>query len=121
MMKKQAGMSFFGFIIVAILVGLTAITALTVLPAYIEYFSIKQAVATVVNQNSGATPAVIRESYSKHAIISDIKSVTPQDLLVSQAGGITTVRVDYEKVVPLVGNISFLLQFEVESSSGASN
>ncbi|WP_157670406.1 DUF4845 domain-containing protein [Chitinibacter sp. GC72] len=120
-MKKQAGLSFFGFIFIAMAVAMALITAFKVVPTYIEYFNIKQAVATVVNQNSGAAPAVIRNSYSKHVEISDIDSVSPQDLLVTQVGGTTTVRADYEKVVPLVGNVSLLFQFEVESSTGSSN
>lgn len=119
MMKKQAGLSFFGFIIIAMAVAMALITAFKVVPTYIEYFNIKQAITTVVNQNSGAAPAAIRDAYSKHAQISDIQAVNPTDLLVTQVGGTTTVRADYEKVVPLVGNVSLLFQFEVESSSGA--
>jgi hypothetical protein len=121
-MKKQQGLSFFGFIIVAMAVAMGLITAFKVVPTYIEYFNIKQAISTVVKQNSGAAPAVIRESYSKHAQISDIKAVNPEDLLVTQVGGSTIVTADYEKVVPLVGNVSLLFQFNVESnSSGSSN
>ncbi|WP_373975061.1 DUF4845 domain-containing protein [Chitinibacter sp. SCUT-21] len=118
-MRKQQGLSFFGFIIVAMAVAMALITAFKVVPTYIEYFNIKQAIATVVSQNSGASPAVIRDSYSKHAQISDIEAVNPEDLLINQVGGSTIVTANYEKVVPLVANVSLLFQFDVESSSAA--
>ncbi|WP_273432549.1 DUF4845 domain-containing protein [Chitinibacter tainanensis] len=118
-MHTQRGLSFFGFIIIAMAVAMAMITAFKVVPAYIEYFNVKQAVTTVVKQNAGATPAVLRESYSRHAEISDIKAVGPADLVISQVGGSTVIRADYEKVVPLVANVSFLFQFQVEQSSGA--
>jgi Domain of unknown function (DUF4845) len=120
-MKKQQGLSFFGFIIIAMAVAMALITAFKVVPTYIEYFNIKQAISTVVKQSSGATPAAIRDSYSKHAQISDIQAVQPNDLLVTQVGGSTIVRADYEKVVPLVANISLLFQFSVESNSSGSS
>ncbi|WP_410497979.1 DUF4845 domain-containing protein [Chitinibacter sp. S2-10] len=119
MMQKQKGMSFFGFIIIAMVVGMAVVVAFKVLPTYIEYFNIKKAMNTVASQNAGATPAAIREAYSKHAMISDIESVDAQGLQISQVGGNTTIQASYEKVVPLVANISFLFQFEVEANSAS--
>ncbi|WP_047396379.1 DUF4845 domain-containing protein [Chitinibacter sp. ZOR0017] len=118
-MHKQRGLSFFGFIIVAMAVAMAMITAFKVVPAYIEYFNIKQAVTTIAKQNTGSTPAAIRDAYARHADISNIKAVTPADLVINQVGGSTVIRADYEKVVPLVANVSFLFQFQVEQSSGA--
>ncbi|QLI80211.1 DUF4845 domain-containing protein [Chitinibacter fontanus] len=118
-MKKQLGLSFFGFIIVAMFVAVALITAFKVVPTYIEYFNIKQAVSTILNQNSGATPQAIRDAFARHADISEIHAVKPADLLITQTGGVTTVRADYEKVVPLVANVSFLFQFEIEKKSGS--
>ncbi|WP_051259107.1 DUF4845 domain-containing protein [Chitinibacter tainanensis] len=118
-MHKQRGLSFFGFIIVAMVVAMAMITAFRVAPAYIEYFNIKQAITAIVKQNAGSTPAALREAFSRHAQISEIKAVSGDDLAITQVGGSTIIRADYEKVVPLVANVSFLFQFQVEQSSGA--
>ncbi|QLG87960.1 DUF4845 domain-containing protein [Chitinibacter bivalviorum] len=117
MMKKQQGLSFFGFIIVAMAVAMALITAFKVVPTYIEYFNIKQALTTIAKQNSGATPAAIRESYVRHADISNIHAIKPEDLIITQVAGRTVIRTDYEQVVPLVANVSFLFQFSIETSS----
>jgi Tfp pilus assembly major pilin PilA len=119
-MKKQQGLSFVGFIIVAMAVAMALITAFKVVPTYVEYFNVQQALASVAKQNNGATTQVIKEAYARHADISNISAVKPEDLIITQVGGRTVIRADYEKVVPLVANVSFLFQFEVEKSSSGS-
>lgn len=119
-MKKQQGLSFFGFIIVAIVVAAAAITAFRVVPAYTQYFSIKSTIARLAKDSVGLPPATIRESFSKSADIGYIKDVSDKDLKIVQTGGVTQIAVDYEKVVPLVANISLLLEFSISESSGKS-
>ncbi|GGP27399.1 DUF4845 domain-containing protein [Silvimonas amylolytica] len=119
-MRKQAGLSFFGFVIVAIVVAAVAVTAFKAVPAWIEYFNVQKTISTLVKEEAGASPADIRASFSRHSQISDMDSVKPEDLKISQGGGVTTISVSYERVVPLVGNCSLLFTFDVSKSSGAS-
>ncbi|GGP19826.1 DUF4845 domain-containing protein [Silvimonas iriomotensis] len=119
-MRKQAGLSFFGFILVAIVVAAAAVTFFKVVPAWVEYFNIEKTITTLAKEEAGASPADIRSSFSKHAQINDMDSVKPEDLKISQAGGITTISVSYERVVPLIGNCSLLFAFDVYKTSGAS-
>src|SRR5471030_2009956 len=98
-MKKQQGMSFFGFIIVAIVVAAAAITGFKVVPAYTQYFSIKSTVSRLAKDSAGISPATIRESFSKSANIGYINDVYDKDLKITQVGGVTRIAVDYEKVV----------------------
>ncbi|SFN12290.1 protein of unknown function [Formivibrio citricus] len=119
-MKKQQGLSFFGFIIVAIFVAAAAVTFFKVVPVYNQYFSAKSTIARLAKESAGQTPAAIRESFSKNAQIGYIDDVKPQDLKVIQAGGVTRIVVEYEKVVPLVANISLLFDFRIDESSGKS-
>ncbi|GLS03260.1 hypothetical protein GCM10007860_04030 [Chitiniphilus shinanonensis] len=119
-MRKQSGLSFVGFIMIAILVALAAITFFKVIPAYVEYFSVKSTLKTLVREHAAEPPSAIRESYMRHANISNIQSVQPQDLVIVQTGGRTTISASYEKVVPLVANVSLLFDFETQAVSGSS-
>lgn len=119
-MKKQQGLSFFGFIIVAIVVAAAALTGFKVVPAYTQYFSIKSTIARLAKESGSATPTSIRESFSKSAEIGYITDVSSKDLKIAQIGGITRIAVEYEKVVPLVANISLLLDFNIDEASGKS-
>lgn len=117
-MKKQLGLSFFGFVIVAVFVAAAAITFFKVVPVYNQYFSAKSAIARLAKDSPGLPPATIRESFSKNAQIGYIEDVKPQDLKIIQAGGVTRIVVEYEKVVPLVANVSLLFDFRIDESSG---
>ncbi|MDR3428333.1 MULTISPECIES: DUF4845 domain-containing protein [Silvimonas] len=118
-MRKQSGLSFIGFIIIAMVVGAAAVTFFKVIPAWVEYFNIQKTLATLVKEEAGSTPEQIRASYSKHAQINDTDSVKPQDLVIVQSGGVTTISASYERVVPLMGNASLLFAFDAEKSSAS--
>ena len=118
-MRKQQGLSFFGFIIVAMVVAFVAITFFKAVPAYVEYFNIKKTVKTLVKEEAGQPPADIRSSFSKHAQIDDIESVQPADLQISNVAGTTMISASYQRTVPLVANISLLFTFDVRETSGA--
>lgn len=119
-MKKQHGLSLFGFILIAILVAAAAVTFFRVVPAYSQYFSIKSTISRLVKDSAGQTPAAIRETFSKNAQIGYIEDVKPQDLKITQVGNVTRISVAYEKVVPLVANVSLLFDFRIDESSGKS-
>ncbi len=119
-MKKQLGMSFFGFIIVAMAVAMALIVAFSVVPTYTQYFSIKNTVEKLAKNSAGQTPDAIRESFGKEAQIGYITDITGKDLVITQVGGRTNISANYEKVVPLVANVSLLFDFQIEKSSGAS-
>lgn len=119
-MKKQLGLSFFGFIVVAVFVAAAAITVFKVVPTYTQYFSVKSTITRLAKESAGQSQAVIRESFAKNAQIGYINDVKPEDLRVIQIGGVTRIVVEYEKVVPLVANVSLLFNFKIDESSGKS-
>ena len=119
-MKKQFGMSFVGFIIIAMAVAMALIIAFSVVPTYTQYFSIKNTVEKLARNSAGQTPDAIRESFSKEAQIGYIDHITAKDLVITQVGGKTIIVANYERVVALVANVSLLFDFQIEKSSGAS-
>ncbi|KPC52983.1 DUF4845 domain-containing protein [Amantichitinum ursilacus] len=118
-MRKQQGLSFFGFIIVAVFVAAVAVTFFKVIPAYVEYFNIKKTIKTIAKEGAGQPPAEVRKSFSRHAQIDDIESVQATDLQIQQTGGVMNVSVSYQRTVPLVANISLLFNFDIYENSGA--
>ncbi|WP_028455688.1 DUF4845 domain-containing protein [Chitinilyticum litopenaei] len=115
-MNKQQGVSFFGFIIIAIFVAFAAILGFKMVPAYMEFFSVKKAINSIAREGSGKSPQEIREAFARHAEIEYITSVKPADLVVNTQGGSVNVSVDYEQVVPVVGNVSLLFSFQASSA-----
>jgi len=120
MRRRQTGMSAIGILIVLILVVFAALIGMRVTPAYLEYFAIKKAIASIKESGElrDGTAADVRKSFERHQSIDDFSSVGPQDLEIVKEGGEMVVSFAYEKRVPLFYNISLLIEFAGSSQPG---
>ena len=112
-MKRQRGMGFAG--VLAILVGIIflAIIGMKMVPAYLEYFAIKQAVAAITQggQLRNATVADVRKAFELRQAVDDFTSVGPKDLEITKDGNEIVISFAYERRIPLFYNISILIDF----------
>ena len=112
-MKRQRGMGFAG--VLAVLVGIIflAIIGMKMVPAYLEYFAIKQAVAAITQggQLRNATVADVRKAFELRQAVDDFTSVGPKDLEITKDGNEIVISFAYEKRIPLFYNISILIDF----------
>lgn len=110
MKRTQTGMGIFGLIFVLGMIAIVALLVLKLTPVYIEYFTVKKAIAAVAR--SGATdPADVRRAFDKQADIDRIDVISARDIQVS--GG--TFSFAYDKKVHLFANISLYIEFEGSS------
>jgi len=101
--------------LLALLVGIIflAIIGMKLVPAYIEYFTIKKAVAGITQggQLRNATVADVRKAFELRQAIDDFTSVGPKDLEITKDGSEVVISFAYEKRIPLFHNISVLIDF----------
>lgn len=107
---NQRGMSLISFIILLGIVGMLGVLGLKTVPTVFEYFSIKKAVAYA--KQHGNDPIEIRQTFDQQATVSYITSLRGKDLQIQQGNGGYEVSFSYEKVIPLVGPASLLLEYE---------
>jgi hypothetical protein len=117
-MHKQRGMTFIGLLFVIAGIMFIAVIGVKLVPAYIEFSAVKNAIAKIGNDPSFAemSPRQIKDNFDKSASIAYIAVIDSDDLIIEK--GIVTA--DYQVVVPLVGNISALLDFKASSGSNIS-
>lgn len=123
MKKNQQGMTFFGVIFVGVALVGGAILVMQLVPAYLEFWSVKKIISTMAKDSSlaGSTPAEIRKSFDKRAGIDNVTVIKGGDLEISTDRGQSVVTANYSVTVPLVGNLSALMEFRAstqESSPG---
>ena len=109
---KQRGLSLMSTIIGLAILGFVGIMAAKMVPAYIEYYSVKKILATM--EQSGATKGTVKEiryAYEKLNGIEDVKSVRGEDLEVTKEGGEAVVTASWSVRVPMVANINACLDF----------
>ena len=113
-MRKQRGITLSGTIFWLAILGFLGIMAAKLMPAYIEYFSVKKILAQLEAQ--GVTKGSVRDirfGYEKLNAIEDVKSVRGDDLEITKAGGEAIISANWSVKVPLVYNISACLDFAV--------
>lgn len=116
MHRNQRGLSMATFLVVAVILVIGAIAGMKIGPAYMEYATVKKAVNAVAAEGRTSTVVEVRKGFDRRAQIDDINAITGADLEVSKEGGDVVVSFAYTKKVPLVANVSLVIEF-----SGASN
>jgi len=92
-------------------------------PSYAEFFAIKKAVARIGGDPSlgTKTDGDIRDMMDKSIDIDQIHSIKSSDLVISRSESGATISVNYEVVVPLVANVSALLEFSATSEKNSAS
>lgn len=112
MRKQQRGITLTGTIVTLGILGFVGIMAAKLMPAYLEYASVKKILQTM--EQSGATKGTVRDirhSYEKLNAIEDVKSVRGDDLEITKQGQDAIVTATWSVRVPLVANVNACLDF----------
>ena len=121
MHSQQRGLSMIGFLFVAMVLVFIAMLAMKLVPAYIEYFSVKKILATMGQQPDlkSESNTDIRNSFIKRANVGYVTVVKPEDLTIDRSSGTPVISADYEFRTKLIGNVSLVVDFSASSSPNA--
>lgn len=108
-LHKQRGLSLSGLILALILIGLATVIGMQVVPAVVEYQSIKKAINDA--RNNGHSVAEIEMSFNKQANAGYITAIRGSDLTIVKESGEFQVSFAYDKKLHLFGPASLLLEF----------
>jgi hypothetical protein len=111
-------MTFIGWVVVLALVISYVLIGVKVVPAYMEYFSVKKVLATMAKEPGfgGMNAKEIMDSFDRRATIDYISVITSKDLDITKVDGENVVSVEYSQKIPLVYNISVVLDFSASTA-----
>lgn len=116
-MKRQSGITLVGFVIILVIVAFFAYTAMKLVPAYIDYFNVSKALSTVASDATSGNMSVeeVRrqldlQQLSQYFADEDIAAGNVQ--VVPNPKGGSLLKVAYDKKIPWIYNIDFLVHFE---------
>jgi hypothetical protein len=115
MQHRQRGMTFLGIIVLVIVVGAWVYSGIRLVPKYLEYMRVAATLEKVRDEydaNPGTTDFMIRKAIERHFDIEMVEIITSNDIEIRREGGTFFVRAAYNDTVPLVGNVSFLVEFD---------
>ena len=113
--RSQGGLSLIGTLIIGCLLAFVLFIGFRCIPVFNEYFALQRVVNLLAEEGASATPAELRRSFDRYAYTDDIVSVRGADLQIVRSGSAAVVEADYERKVPVAGNVSLLFEFYVSS------
>ncbi|MFO1396637.1 MAG: DUF4845 domain-containing protein [Burkholderiales bacterium] len=115
--QAQRGMSIIGFLFVVAVVIVVALVGFRMVPAYIEWYTIQKALDAAV-ADAGNDPSLnnIRKAMERKLSADYADAVSAKDVNVVKNGNTITAQVSWQKVLPMVGNVSILIDFDAQAS-----
>lgn len=114
-MKFQKGVSLSGLLVWCFILAFGALLGMKVIPAYVEFGKTQSAIKKVAAQaGQYPSPDALRVAYAKFAEIDQL-DLKPSELRFVPQGARTDIEFSYDKVIPLVANISLVISFNGSS------
>lgn len=116
MKTRQSGVTLIGFLVILLVVGFFGYMAMKLVPSYSEYMGVVKAMNGIASSGTGGKSLdEIRRELMRQMDFQyvDDATVKPTDITISRdSGGTSMLHVAYDKDIPFMYNIDFLLHFE---------
>ena len=114
--RRQRGLSMIGFLFVAIVLMTVVLLAFRMIPAYIEYYTIQRALENALTEVTDPSIVNIRRAFDRKLAADYADAVSSKDIDLARDGNVITASVSWQKKLPLVANVSLLLDFDASAS-----
>ena len=109
--RNQRGVTLFGLLAWAVVIGFFALVGMRVLPTLNEYFTIKRTINKI--KTEGSTVPELRAAFERQKDIEySITSVTGKDLNITKEGDKIVIGFAYNKEVELMNPVFILIKYE---------
>lgn len=113
--RSQRGVTLFGLLFWAILIGFFALVGLRVIPTVNEYFTIKRAVEKIAESGATTVPDIRTRFDRQKDIEYSIVSITSKDLDITKVNDKVVIRFAYNKEIELMSPVYLLIKYEGSS------
>ncbi len=120
------GLTFLGLVLALAVAAFAALALARVVPLYLEAYKVRSVLRSLAEDPGlrEASKGELLEALLRRLDINDIEHVDREAIRIERRRGVTTVSIDYEARVPLVGNLDLVARFsdnrvELRSSSAA--
>lgn len=111
--KQQRGLTFISLVFILGLIGFFTLLVLKIAPIYFNNSKVKNAVAAVEESTdiTSKTRQEILTSLDKRFNMNYVEYVTHDDIKIIAQPGYVKLDIEYERVEPIIGNLSVLVEF----------
>ena len=113
--RRQKGVTLFGLLFWAIVIGFAALVGMRVLPTMNEYFTIQKAINKIAHESATTVPE-IRAAFEKQKTIEySIQSISGKDLSITKENDKVVIAFAYDKEIELMKPVYLLIKYEGQS------
>ena len=111
--NKQRGLTFISLVFILGLIAFFTLLVLKIAPIYFNNSKVKNALAAVKESTDVTTKSrrEIMSSLEKRFNMNYVEFVTDDDIKIIAQPGYVKVNIDYERVEPIMGYLSVLVEF----------
>jgi hypothetical protein len=115
-LRRQRGVTITGLVISLVVVIFIALLGFKLIPAFMEFRSMKGAIEAIAREKQAGTVTEIRRAFESRQAIDDFQAVKPSDLDITKQGNQVVIAFAYRKEVPLFANIGVYIDFRASSA-----
>lgn len=113
--RHQRGVTLFGLLMWAIVIGAVALLAMRVLPTMNEFFTIQKAINKIAAEGLTTVPE-IRNAFERQKDIEySIQSISSKDLDITKENDKVVIRFAYDKEVEIMSPVFLLIKYQGSS------
>ncbi|MCE2915027.1 MAG: DUF4845 domain-containing protein [Rubrivivax sp.] len=114
--RTQRGLTMFGLLFWAVVIGFIGYLAVRTFPTVTEYFTIQRIVKKIAAEQP-ATVAEARAAFDRQREIDyGVTSISGKDLTVTKENDKVVIKFAYEREIPLFGPVFLLLKYDGQSN-----
>ncbi len=120
---KQRGVSMWGILILTPLIGFYLFLGIKIGPEYMNFQSVKSAVEGVAKEQTIRKPSrqEMRKTIDKRLDVSSIYFMKKEYIVFKEEKDGMHIRTNYDREIPIIGNVHILLKFEHDAVVKNSN
>ena len=113
--QQQRGVTLFGLVFWAMLIGFVAYLLIRTVPTVNEYITIQKAIDNIARAQP-ATVAEARQAFDRQRDLEySISSISGKDITVSKENDKVVIGFAYDKLIPIYGPVFMLIKYEGRS------
>lgn len=111
--RQQRGLTFISLVLLLGLIAFFTLLVLKIGPIYFNHSKVVNALAALENMDEidHMSASEIRNSLDKRFNMNYVDHVTSQDVKIIAQPGYVSVDIEYERIEPIAGNLSVLVEF----------
>jgi hypothetical protein len=116
MHKRQAGITFIGWLVLLVPVAIVVYMAIRLVPIYLNHMKVTNAVQQAAEESriegGAVSPTAVRSSISRRFDVEGVTDPRLEQIRVARDGDEWVIEVSYDRTAALFGDISLLVTFD---------